>query len=98
MMAGKILGVGAVGLTQVEYGLPRPLSFRRRTHRHCGIDQGRPEREATHLFRRLFSCWATYLYSTALRRSGLHGQLSDAGSQQMQFLVMMPMILSVILS
>jgi ABC-2 type transport system permease protein len=96
MMAGKILGVGAVGLTQVAIWLGTALVF------SGGALVANAAQIKGVLSVKMLVFFAVYfllgyiLYSTLCAAVGSMVN-SEQEAQQLQFLVMMPMILSVIM-
>jgi len=96
MMAGKILGVGAVGLTQVAIWVGTALVF------SGGALVANAAQIKGVLSLKLLVFFAVYfllgyiLYSTLCAAVGSMVN-SEQEAQQLQFLVMMPMILSVIM-
>ena len=96
MMAGKILGVGAVGLTQVAIWLGTALVF------SGGALVANAAQIKGVLSIKMLVFFAVYfllgyiLYSTLCAAVGSMVN-SEQEAQQLQFLVMMPMILSVIM-
>jgi ABC-2 type transport system permease protein len=96
MMAGKILGVGAVGLTQVVIWMGTALVF------SAGALVANAAQIKGVLSVKLLVFFAIYfllgyiLYSTLCAAVGSMVN-SEQEAQQLQFLVMMPMILSVIM-
>jgi ABC-2 type transport system permease protein len=96
MMAGKILGVGAVGLTQVVIWMGTALVF------SAGALVANAEQIKGVLSVKMLVFFAVYfllgyiLYSTLCAAVGSMVN-SEQEAQQLQFLVMMPMILSIIM-
>jgi ABC-2 type transport system permease protein len=96
MMAGKILGVGAVGLTQVVIWMGTALIF------SAGALVANAEQIKGVLSVKMLVFFAIYfllgyiLYSTLCAAVGSMVN-SEQEAQQLQFLVMMPMILSIIM-
>jgi ABC-2 type transport system permease protein len=96
MMAGKILGVGAVGLTQVVIWMGTALAF------SAGALVANAAQIKGVLSVKMLVFFAVYfllgyiLYSTLCAAVGSMVN-SEQEAQQLQFLVMMPMILSIIM-
>jgi ABC-2 type transport system permease protein len=96
MMAGKILGVGAVGLTQVVIWMSSALVF------SAGALVANAAQIRGVLSVKMLVFFAVYfllgyiLYSTLCAAVGSMVN-SEQEAQQLQFLVMMPMILSIIM-
>jgi ABC-2 type transport system permease protein len=96
MMAGKILGVGAVGLTQVVIWMSSTLVF------SAGALVANAAQIRGVLSVKMLVFFAVYfllgyiLYSTLCAAVGSMVN-SEQEAQQLQFLVMMPMILSIIM-
>lgn len=96
MMAGKILGVGAVGLTQVVIWMGTALIF------SAGALVANAEQIKGVLSVTMLAFFVIYfllgyiLYSTLCAAVGSMVN-SEQEAQQLQFLVMMPMILSIIM-
>jgi ABC-2 type transport system permease protein len=96
MMAGKILGVGAVGLTQVAIWMTTALIF------SAGTLVANAAQLKGVLSIKMLVFFAVYfllgyiLYSTLCAAVGSMVN-SEQEAQQLQFLVMMPMILSIIM-
>ena len=95
LMAGKILGVGAVGLTQVGiWGLTAGIFSSSALVASAGLIKGVLSLKLL-LYFGVFFLLGYVLYSTLCAAVGSMVN-SEQEAQQMQFLVMMPMILSVI--
>ncbi len=96
MMAGKILGVGAVGLTQVAIWMTTALVF------SGGALVANADQIKGVLSLKMLVFFAVYfllgyiLYSTLCAAVGSMVN-SEQEAQQLQFLVMMPMILSIVM-
>jgi ABC-2 type transport system permease protein len=97
MMAGKILGVGAVGLTQVGIWASAAAAFAG----YAVVTSGMMKMVKAAIYPMLLIYFVVFfllgyvLYSTLCAAVGSMVN-SDQEAQQMQFLVMMPMILAVI--
>ncbi|HXA86649.1 MAG TPA: ABC transporter permease [Candidatus Dormibacteraeota bacterium] len=95
MMAGKILGVGAVGLTQVGiWGLTAGIFSGGALVGTAALIKGVLSAKLL-IFFGIFFLLGYVLYSTLCAAVGSMVN-SEQEAQQMQFLVMMPMVLSVI--
>jgi ABC-2 type transport system permease protein len=97
MMAGKILGVGAVGLTQVGIWAATAIGFATYSAVTSGAMKAVKSviNPALLIYFAVFFLLGYVLYSTLCAAIGSMVN-SEQEAQQMQFLVMMPMILSVI--
>ena len=96
MMAGKILGVGAVGLTQVAIWMSTALVFSAGTLVAAAAQIKGVFSIKLLVFFAIYFLLGYILYSTLCAAVGSMVN-SEQEAQQLQFLIMMPMILSIIM-
>lgn len=96
MLAGKILGVGAVGLTQMGIWVTTGMIFGAFSVLSTGVDVKGIFSVKSMLFMGLFFLLGYFMYSTLSAAIGAMAN-SDQDTQQLQIIAMMPMIFAVMI-
>jgi ABC-2 type transport system permease protein len=96
MMGGKIIGVGAVGLTQIAIWAATAASFVYLKGTGSGLSLGSVMSAKVLMFFCVFFLLGYVLYSTLCAAIGAMVN-SDQEAQQLQFIIMAPLIVSIIM-